>query len=145
MLANLEVPEQVRPIGVTAIAMLFFLSATYIAALGGIMLLAPGTVPMMLGAPLLFGLELAGPYMFLLLAAAGALIGWGLFRLSNLARRAAAIVAVLGVVMLVPSVSANVITLQWKGLFFGGLGVIVRVMIAWYLWQRPVVEAFEKR
>ena len=90
MLANLEVPEQVRPIGVTAIAMLFFLSATYIAALGGIMLLAPGTVSMMLGAPLLFGLELAGPYMFLLLAAAGALIGWGLFRLSNLARRAAA-------------------------------------------------------
>ena len=93
----------------------------------------------------MFCLELAGPYMFLLLAAVGAAIGWGLLRLSNLARRAAAIVAVLGVLMLVPSVSANVITLQWKGLFWGGLGVILRVMIAWYLWQRPVIEAFEKR
>ena len=133
-----------RPVGVTAIAALFLLSAAYLAGLGAGMLIAPGTLSMRLGAPLLFGLELAGPYMFLLFAVVGALIGWGLLLLNNFARRAAAIVAALGVVMLVPSVSGSVITLSVPGLIWGGLGVIVRVVIAWYLWQRPVVDAFEK-
>jgi hypothetical protein len=133
-----------RPVGVTAIAIVFFLSATYLAGLGAGMLIAPGTLSMRLGAPLLFDLVLAGPYMFVLFAVVGALIGWGLLRLNNFARRAAAIVAALGVVMLVPSVSGSVITLSISGLTWGGLGVIVRVVIAWYLWQRPIADAFEK-
>ena len=133
-----------RPVGVTAIAIVFFASAAHLAGLGTLMLLSPGTVSMRLGAPLLFNLALAGPYMFLLFAAVGAIIGWGLLRLNNMARRASAIAAILGVVMLVPSVSGSVITLSLKGLFWGGVGVIIRVMIAWYLWQRPVVDAFEK-
>jgi hypothetical protein len=133
-----------RPVGVTAIAIVFFLSAAYLAGLGAAMLIAPGMLSMRLGAPLLFDLVLAGPYMFLLFAAVGALIGWGLLLLNNFARRAAAIVAALGVVMLVPSVSGSVITLSVPGLVWGGLGVIVRVIIAWYLWQRPVADAFEK-
>ena len=133
-----------RPVGVTAIAIVFFLSGAYLAGLGAAMLITPGAVSMALGAPLLFDLTLAGPYMFLLFAMVGALIGWGLLRLNNFARRAAAIVAALGVVMLVPSVSGSVITLSMPGLIWGGLGVIVRVTIAWYLWQRPVVDAFEK-
>jgi hypothetical protein len=29
-------------------------------------------------------------------------------------------------------------------LFWGGLGVIVRVVVAWYLYQRPVIDVFEK-
>jgi hypothetical protein len=35
------------------------------------MLLRPGMISMSAGAPLLFGLELAGPYMFLLMAVVG--------------------------------------------------------------------------
>lgn len=132
------------PTGVTAIASLLFLTAAYLAGLAAIMLAAPGAVSMMLGAPILFGLELAGPYMFLLVAVIGAVIAWGLLRLNNFARRAAAIVAIFGVVMLVPSVSASAVALNVKGLIWGGLGIIIRVMIAWYLWQRPVVDAFEK-
>jgi hypothetical protein len=133
-----------RPTGVTAIAILFFLSAAYLAGLGAVMLVAPGSVSMMLGSPLLFGLELAGPYMFMLTALVGFVVAWGLLRLNNFARRAATIVAVLGVAMLVPSVSASMVSLSVKGLIWGGLGVMVRVMIAWYLWQRPVMDAFEK-
>jgi multidrug transporter EmrE-like cation transporter len=133
-----------RPTGVTAIAILFFLSAAYLAGLGAVMLVAPGSVSMMLGSPLLFGLELAGPYMFLLTALVEFVVAWGLLRLNNFARRAATIVAVLGVAMLVPSVSASMVSLSVKGLIWGGLGVIVRVMIAWYLWQRPVMDVFEK-
>ena len=58
------------------------------------------------GAPLLFGLELAGPYMFMLMAALGGIVAWGLIKLNNIVRHFAIIIALTGVVMLVPSVSS---------------------------------------
>jgi len=129
------------PTGVTAIAMLFFLTAAYLGLLGVVMLASPGVVSMALGAPLLSGLELAGPYMFLLMAGAGALVGWGLLRLNNWARRAAIVVGFIGVVMLVPSVSAAAVDFR-PSLLWGGLGVVIRVVIVWYLYQAPVAERF---
>jgi hypothetical protein len=132
-----------RPAGVTAVALLFLGVAAYLAIIGGVMLMSPGSVGMRSGAPLLGGLELAGPYMFLLTAGVAALLGWGLLRLNNWARRAAVIVAILGVVMLVPGVSAAVVAFHGTGLLWGGLGVMLRVAVAWYLYQRPTVEAFE--
>src|ERR1700674_5010090 len=72
-----------HPFGVTAVATIFLLAAAYLFALGVLMLLAPETVSMSLGAPLLSGLELAGPYMFLLMAALGTTIGLGLLRLNR--------------------------------------------------------------
>jgi hypothetical protein len=107
-----------RPSGVTAIGILFLLSAAY-----------------------LFGL---GAHMFVLTAAVGALIGSGLLNLSNLARWAAILIALAGIVMLMPTVSADVVTIQWDHLFFSGLAVIVRVLIVWCLFQHPVIEAFQK-
>ena len=133
-----------RPSGVTAIAVLFFLSAAYLCVLGIVMLVSPGTAPMTLGAPLLHGLELAGPFMFLLVGAAGALIGWGLWRLNNWARRVATIAAAAGVIMLVPSVSAAAVDFHWP-LLWSGLGIIVRSAAVWYLWQPWVAESFEKK
>lgn len=130
--------------GIKAIAIVFFLAAAYLGLLAGIMLASPGAVSMALGAPLLSGLELAGPYMFLLVASVGAAIGWGLLRLNNWARRAATLAALIGVVMLVPSVSANAISLQLGNLAWGGLGIVVRVMIVWYLFQEPTKDSFEK-
>lgn len=97
---------------------------------------------MALGAPFLGGLELAGPYMFLLVAAVSAAMGWGLLRLNPWARRAVILVALLGVVELVPTVSIAVVELRASPLIWGGLGVIVRVMIVWYLYQEPVAETF---
>jgi hypothetical protein len=132
-----------RPAGVTAVAVIFFLSAGYLFLLGVIMLARAGTVSMRLGAPLLHGLELSGPYMFLLAAAAGTGIGWGLLRLNNWARRVAVIVAMLGIVMLISAVSAAV---ALHGAFFwGGLGIAVRAAVVWYLWQGWVVEKFVQR
>jgi hypothetical protein len=133
-----------RPRGVIVAAALFFLAGGYLAILGLIMQFAPGTVSMAAGAPLLSGLELAGPYMFLLMGALGALIGWGLLRLNNWARRAAAILALIGVVMLVPTVSSAVVTMHAAALAWGGLGIIVRVAVVWYLYQAPVVERFSR-
>ena len=131
------------PTGVASIAIVFLLAAVYLGLVGMVMLSSPGAASMALGAPLLGGLELAGPYVFLLTAGVGALIGWGLLRLNNWARRAAIVVGFIGVVMLVPAVSAAAANFR-ASLLWGGFGIVVRVMIVWYLYQEPVREAFTK-
>jgi multidrug transporter EmrE-like cation transporter len=131
------------PTGVVAIAIVFFFAAGYLGLVGMVMLVSPGTAPMALGAPLLSGLELAGPYMFLLASGVLGLVGWGLLRLSNWARWAAIAIGFVGVVMLVPAVSAAAVDLR-VSLVWGGLGIMVRVMIVWYLFQEPIKEAFTK-
>lgn len=95
------------------------------------MLLGPGAIPMSAGAPLLFGLELSGPYMFLLMAIVGGGVAWGLEELNNIVRHAAVLIAIRGTVMLVRPVSAASVMVQPKALAFGGPRIIVRVMVAW--------------
>jgi hypothetical protein len=131
------------PTGVAAIAIAFFVASVYLGLIGLVMLVFPGAASMALGAPLLGGLELAGPYMFLLTAGIVALIGWGLLRLNSWARRAAVAVAFVGVFMLVPVVSAAAVDFR-ASLFWGGLGIVVRVIVVWYLFQEPTKEAFTK-
>lgn len=133
-----------RPAGVTVIAVLYFLAAAYLCLVGITMLASPGGLSMRIGAPLLHGLELAGPYMFLLVGAVGALIGWGLLRLNNWARRVAVVAALVGVVMLIPSVSAAASDFGWP-LAWGGLGIMVRAAVAWYLLLGAGPDAFQKR
>ena len=94
-------------------------------------------------APLLFGLELAGPYMFLLVAIAAGAIAWGLIRLNNIMRHAAVLAACTGIVMLIPSVSGAVVAVRLKGLVMGGLGIIIRVIVAWYLSQGHIADMFK--
>jgi hypothetical protein len=130
-----------RPIGVTAVAIVFGLASAYLAVLGLIMLFSPGTVSMSLGAPLLHGLQLAGPYMFLLAAAVIASVAVGLFRLKNLARRAAIAICFAGMIMLLPKVSADTADLGPR-FFTAGAMVVVRMMIVWYLWQYWTAEKF---
>src|SRR5258708_292896 len=103
------------------------------------MLISPGSVSMTLGAPLLHGLELAGPYMFLLAAVFGAAVGFGLLRLNNLARRAAIMIGFAGMVMLIPKVSADASDISPR-FFLAGSALIIRMMIVWYLWQRWTAE-----
>ena len=136
-------PANPVPNGVRAIAILFTLCAIYLAIVGALMLFRPGTVAMSAGAPLLFGLELSGPYMFLLMAVVGGGVAWGLLELNNIVRHAAVLIAIAGIVMLVPSVSAATVMVQPKALAFGGLGIIVRVMVAWYLSRGEVADQFK--
>jgi hypothetical protein len=138
-------PTNPAPKGVRAIAALFALCGIYLGIVAGLMLVRPGTISMSAGAPLLFGLELAGPFMFLLMAVIGGGVAWGLVALNNIARRAAVLIAIVGIVMLVPSVSAATVTVQPEALAFGGLGIIVRVMVAWYLSRKEIVEQFKAR
>ena len=131
------------PNGVRATATLFALCGIYLFIAGAIMLLSPGTISMSAGAPLLFGLELSGPYMFLLAALAAAVVAWGLVKLNNITRHIAMLIATAGVVMLVPSVSAATVMAQPKPLILGGFGIIVRVIVAWYLSRGEVADNFK--
>ena len=127
-----------------AIAALYALCAIYLGITGALMLVRPGTISMSAGAPLLFGLELAGPYMFLLTALAGAAVAWGLLKLNNITRHVAMLIAIAGIVMLAPAVSAATAAANVKALIPGGAGIIVRVLVAWYLAQAEVVEQFRR-
>jgi hypothetical protein len=123
------------------VAIVFFLAAAYLLILGLIKLINPETIPLSLGAPLLHGLQVYGPYMFLLSGGLGLAVAYGLFRLKNLARRAAIVICVIGVVLLVPKVSAD--TAEFSiGFFLAGSMIVIRIMIAWYLWQGWTAEKF---
>ena len=62
---------------------------------------------------------------------------------AKLARRITILAAFAGFVMLIPSVSAAAVDFRWS-LVAGGLGIIVRMIVVWYLWQTPVAEQFSK-
>ena len=130
-----------RPLGVTAIAVVFFLAAAYLAVLGSIRLASPESISLSLGAPLLHGLEISGPYVFLIVAGIGLLVGYGLLRLRNLARRAAIMLALAGIVLLIPKFSADSAELSLR-LLTAGFVVMIRVVIVWYLWQSSTAENF---
>ncbi|HLO07357.1 MAG TPA: hypothetical protein VK198_11990 [Terriglobales bacterium] len=131
-----------RPAGVTAVAAAYFLSGAYLLVVGLIMLVRPGVVSMAAGAPLLGGLELAGPYMFLLAGGVCVTVALGLWWLHRWARWLAILIAIISVIMLLPSVSSAMLDFRIVRLAWGGLGTILRVLIVWYLLQEPVHNSF---
>jgi hypothetical protein len=129
-----------RPTGVTVLSVLFFAAALYLWTIAVVKLLAPEAVSLMSGAPLMYGLALAGPYMALLVGAAYGLVGWGLFRMHNGARWVAMLAMVIGVASLVPRISMAELGVP---VFWYGLQIALRVAVGWYLAQAPaVVDAF---
>jgi hypothetical protein len=142
-----ELPNDLREqpsSGVRVIAAVFALCGIYLPVLGTLMLIRPGTISMTAGAPLLFGLELAGPYMFLLTGLVAITVAFGLIKLNNIIRHAATLIAIAGIVMLVPPVSAATVMANLKALAVGGLGIIIRVIVAWYLSRAEVAEEFRR-
>ena len=127
--------------GVTAVAIVFFLASAYLLILALIKLVNPEAIPLSLGDPLLHGLEIYGPYMFLLTGSFGLVVALGLFRLKNLARRAAIAIAVAGMVMLIPKVSDAAADISPR-FFIAGAMIVVRAVIVWYLWQGWTAEKF---
>jgi multidrug transporter EmrE-like cation transporter len=131
-----------RPAGVTAVAAAYFLSGAYLLVVGLIMMVRPGVVSMAAGEPLLGGLELAGPYMFLLAGGVCVIVALGLWWLHRWARWLAILIAIISVIMLLPSVSSAMLDFRIVRLAWGGLGTILRVLIVWYLLQEPVHNSF---
>jgi hypothetical protein len=123
-----------------AISVLFGVAAIYLWTIGLVKLAAPNAISLMSGAQLMYGLELAGPYMALLVGAGWALVGWGLFRLYNWARWVAMLVMVVGIAWLVPKISMAELGVP---VFWYGLQIALRAAAAWYLAQAPaVIDAF---
>lgn len=117
------------------------MASAYLLILGVIKLIDPEAIPLSLAAPLLHGLVIYGPCMFLLAAGLGLIVTYGLFGLKNLARRAAIVICVAGMVLLVPKVSAE--TAEFSiDFFLAGSMIVIRIMIAWYLWQGWTAEKF---
>jgi hypothetical protein len=132
-----------RPAVVTAISALFFMAGIYLWVLGVVKLLAPNAISLMMGSQLMYGLELAGPYMALLVGAGWAVIGWGLFRLHNWARLTAMAVIVVGIAWLVPKISAAEPGLP---LLWYGLQIALRAAAAFYLAQSAAVgDSFKSK
>jgi hypothetical protein len=129
-----------RPAGVTAVSIVFLLAAIFLWTFGAVKLVAPEAVSLMSASQLMYGLELAGPYMALLVGSGYALIAWGLFRLHNWARWAGMLVITISIASLVPKISMAEIGVP---ILWYGLQIAVRVAAAWYLAQAPaVIDAF---
>jgi hypothetical protein len=132
-----------RPTGVTIIAILFGAAGLYLWIVGAVQLISPGTLSLMAGKQFMHGLELAGPFMALLIGAVYALIGWGLFRLQKWSRWAAMIVMAIGIGWLVPKISMAELGIP---VFWYGFQIALRVALAWYLSQAPsVVDSFAEK
>jgi hypothetical protein len=134
-----------RPASVMMIAVLFFVVAGYLAAVGIVDLVAPGTLSMTLGTGVTYGRELTGPQTAISVGAGWALVGWGIYRLRNWARWCAIVLMVIGIAGSVPAVSAAAKDLTWRFWFYG-VQIMARVVIAWLLVASPeVVEAFVRK
>jgi len=83
--------------------------------------------------------------MFLLTAVVAGGVAWGLVERNNIVRHAAILIAIAGIVMLVPPVSAATVMVQPRALAFGGLGIIVRVIVVWYLSRAEVADQFRRQ
>jgi hypothetical protein len=129
-----------RPKGITVIASLLALTAVYLWTIAAVLLIAPGAISLMAGKHFLYGLELAGPYMFLLGGSVYASVAWGVFRLQNWARWIAMLLIVISTASLIPKISIAELGVP---VLWYGLQIALRVAIGWYLAQAPaVVDAF---
>lgn len=85
-----------------------------------------------------------GPAALLLFAALSGAAAWGLWRLHNWGRRLAALVAAVGIALLVPEIASAVADARLWPILRVGVGVLVRVMVLQYLWRGDVKDAFAR-
>ena len=85
-----------------------------------------------------------GPAALLLFAALAGAAAWGLWRLRNWGRRLAALLAAVGIALLVPEIASAVADARLLPILRVGVGVLVRVMVLQYLWRGDVRQAFTR-
>jgi hypothetical protein len=103
------------------------------------------TVPLSAGSVLLpAGLEQSGPIAFLIYAAVLGAVSVGLWKGNNWARRTLLVLAVGGILLVIPALSSAVADGRVLTIIREGLQIIVRVVIVYYLWQEPIKIWFSR-
>jgi hypothetical protein len=133
----------VRPDGVHWLGLGCFALAAYLAINGLLVML--GVVSFASGAYWLGGLETMGPLIYLIVAAAVAVLGFGLLRGWRWMRRIAIIAAGLLVATAVMPLSGAVAYSHIFGVVIHGAKVILAIVIIRYLLQSEVVEWFSAK
>lgn len=129
-----------RPTGVTILAWLVLAGAAFL--LGSGALVAAGKVPLAWGAPLLNGLELMGPSIFLLAAVLIAAIGYGMLKLQRWSRLATIVLAAWVLAAAIPGLSSAVANIRPWAIARQGAVIIGSIMAIRYLIDAPVRSAF---
>ena len=134
-----------RPAPITVLSILSLAAAAYLTFVGTTMFLNGDTFSFRAGAMLLAGFETAGPFAFLIGAAAYALIAYGLWTLRNWARYGAIAVAALQAVLALPKVSENAIARNFAPLVVTGLPMMVAAALIFYLAKPSTTTQFQKK
>jgi hypothetical protein len=133
-----------RPAPITALAILTFGAALYLATVAATLFLNWDSFSFTAGASLLASFETAGPFAFLIGAAFYAAVAYGLWTLRNWARRAAIGIAALQAILALPKVSENAIALNFPRLVVTGLPMMVAAALIFYLAKPATAALFEK-
>ncbi|HSC78507.1 MAG TPA: hypothetical protein VLB32_08080 [Candidatus Acidoferrales bacterium] len=138
-----------RPIGVTILAVLEFISAGAFILIGLLLLVGGGMLGAMGGGgegsgvmAVLGTLGAVAGVVVLVLAAIPLAVGIGLWKLKNWARILAIVFSGLGVVSNLFGVIGGVSTGEMVSLSSGVIGLGVNILILWYLFQPHVKQAF---
>jgi hypothetical protein len=132
-----------RPVIITIVSVLCCTAAVYLCAIAATLLIRPGTFSLMSANQLMYGMELAGPFMMLLFGLGYAAVGWGLLRLHNWSRIVVILLMIISVGSLVPKISMAELGLP---IFGYGLQIAVRVALGWYLAASPAaLDAFARK
>lgn len=101
-----------------------------------------GWWPLAWGRFLVGDLVTLGPVVFAIAGIAHAVVGAGLLRVKNWARRAAVVIAAAGLYFLIAPVSSAVADLRLGAIAYNGAQIMVRVAVMWYLMQEHVTTCF---
>ena len=132
--------ERTQPRGVKAIAIVCFCIAGYL--LLNAVLIVAGVLSLASGAYLLGEYAMMGPMLFVLIAVALVMMGWGLLHGWNWTRRLAVVASALLLATAVMPVSAAVIYFQPLALIIHGSKIIAAIVAIRYLLQAEVVDYF---
>jgi hypothetical protein len=131
-----------RPSVIWLIASLCWLSAAFLVIIG--LLTALGIVPLRSGSFLLEGLELMGPVIFFLAAAASTVVSFALVFRWRGARRLTILLFALFGFAAIPSISSAVMEFRWFVIATEGAKLLSSVLVIFYLMQPEVVTYFRR-
>jgi hypothetical protein len=135
-----------RPTGVTILAVLYFLGTAFFVMAGVAMIAGMGIAGASsdqagMGA-MLAGLGVMGAILLFCCAAIQGLLGWGMWKLKGWARLIVLIFAFIGLAFGALGMLGSLLSMDLTSIVMGTLPVAINGLIAWYLLQPHVKQAF---